>query len=202
MISKTALIQAAQTLMDQQDYDTITLPQIAQQAQCTSLELNQQFTSKAALSIAVMLTDFEAWVAALETQLPRHPMDFAQQWSATICHYPRFLRLLGRVNTVLAPALDSADLLAYRKQYVALSPRLFAVIRRGYPEWSDRRCAKFIQMQTRYAVGLYPSTNLKPAQRAALEQIQGAFQMPDFRRDFTEFIAYTCVYLDQMDLND
>jgi hypothetical protein len=76
------------------------------------------------------------------------------------------------------------------------------VIRRGYPEWSDRRCAKFIQMQTRYAVGLYPSTNLKPAQRAALEQVQGAFQMPDFRRDFTEFIAYTCVYLDQMDLND
>lgn len=118
---REAIVAAAARLLDERDYDALSMADVAGALGLAKATLYLYFPTREHLFLEVLRQDLGAWFDGLVEALDGGggPPDVAGLLSATLVARPRLVRLLGLLHLVLERDLDVATIAEWKRWLLA-----------------------------------------------------------------------------------
>ncbi|MDO3412453.1 TetR/AcrR family transcriptional regulator [Saccharibacillus sp. CPCC 101409] len=192
---------AAIKLFDAGQFHEIDLTQIARETSFTRGNLYKYISSKEEIYLLVIEDELNDYVNDLKktivSDFTRDTDGFAKEWAQATNRHPRMLKLLAMLATIIERNVSLEKLVHFKRQLPLYLSEMKEVVKVAFPAWSEATLNQFVQLQTHYASGLFPTVTPSPLQREAHIQAGIQLDFPDFATGFTEFISYTADYLNR-----
>ncbi len=174
-------------------YHSITLSMVAKELSFTRANLYKYFKTKEEIFLKIILADLRAWsedvTISFENRSSISFDEFAHIWSEILARYPRFLELLGIINTIIEQNVTVEKLVPYKQEFFKYYGSAIEVVRAMLTELSSEECGSAVQRFALYAIGLYPTTKLNPVQEDAIAASGIPYATPDFVSDLESMIS-------------
>ena len=100
----------------------------------------------------------------------------------------RLIELISILTSVIEKNVTVECLTEFKISFFSTYPAFTAILKKQFPEMEETKIIRFINIITYYAIGLYPMTNQSEIQKQAIAGSGFPYQVPDFVKDYTEFI--------------
>lgn len=186
---RAAILAAARHMLDQRPAAEVSLRELSRHVGLSKSNVVRYFPTREAVFLAVLADDWDAWLAAVESQLPgpdprrrphaRHEL-VAATIATTLGDQRRFCDLLAACQTVLEHNVPLETARRFKAAALAHLVRLATLVRSRIPELGQADAVEFAGIVWALAAGAWPMANPAPVVAAVLADPQFAAMCVDF----------------------
>ncbi|MCS7467438.1 TetR family transcriptional regulator [Stieleria sp. ICT_E10.1] len=191
----SAILDAAAELFDDNEFDTISMRDVANHAGLGKASLYHYFKTKEEVFLTLYREELGRWLESVTTGLGRlrkpTPKRVAEVLTSALQRHERFCRLKVLFASVLERNLSPDFLIEYKRSLVGPVEAFAATIKSVTPHFSSADAKAFAFQHHALVAGLWPIANPSPQ----VESVLQAFEFQGFRTEFAPLLTRTFVNL-------
>jgi TetR/AcrR family transcriptional regulator len=179
------ILHAAQRLIENHDFDEISMVMIAKEADFTRSNLYRYFTTREEVFLEILRQDLESWIDELPSVLGDVPLsahDFSKKWINGFLSRTRMNDLLAILSTKLEAGASVTALQTFKTRLVELQRREVPIIQTVLPGLSRSATYRLTMLRGALVVGAYPAMNPTPKQMDAMSLADIPFSAEPYRQ--------------------
>lgn len=178
-----AILIAAADLYERHRYDEITFAMIGKEAKFTRSNLYRYFKSKEEVFLELLSNDIQKWSESLSA-LPSKkvkPLVLAEAWVSVTLEFPRMLRLLRILTSILEHNVSDEVLRNFKiRMNVTLVDACAQLVNQGLFK-NEAGAHQFIFAQSNLLSGIYGMYNMSDRQAKILAELNSIHE-PEYYR--------------------
>ena len=190
-----SILTAAGELFDTQDFNDISMTDVAKQAGIGKASVYQYFNTKEEVFLSLYRNEVDGWLLEVERRLGRmrrpSPARVADHLGHILCDRPRFCRLSVIFSSVLERNVSDDFLLNFKQSLFAPMRRFTEQLQAVFPNISDEQARDFVFQHHAVLAGMWPLAH--PS--ADVERVMRENQLHALTVDFLPLMTRTLTSL-------
>jgi AcrR family transcriptional regulator len=196
---RAAILAAARGMLDHLPPAEVSLRELSRQVGLSKSNVVRYFPTREAVFLAVLTEDWDGWLAAVETQLPkadarrrthtRHEQ-IAAVIARTLAEHRRYCDLLAACQAVLEHNIPVETARAFKAAALARLHRLADLVRSRIPELGAAQSVEFAGIVWALVAGAWPIANPPPIVASVLNEPQFAAMRVEFIPALTRTLTF------------
>ncbi|QDV40808.1 Fatty acid metabolism regulator protein [Stieleria neptunia] len=191
----STILDAAAELLDDNEYDTISMRDVAKRAGLGKASLYHYFKTKEEVFLALYREELERWLETVTTGLGRlrkpTPTRVAEMLTSALQRHQRFCRLMVLFAAVLERNLSQAFLVEFKRSLLEPAEAFAGTIQSVTPHFSIEDAKDFAFQHHALVAGLWPIAHPSPQ----VESVLQALEFQGFRTEFAPLLTRSFINL-------